>query len=159
MYAYTSIMGALERDLQTRNGMLITWYEVLIMLEQAPGKRLTHGALVKGVILTRSGVTRLVDRMVKEGLVAREQSTEDRRRSYVKMTARGRKALDDAGPEHSHNVYELFGRHLKPEEAPAVLSFLARLLGEEDRNAAVRRVDNELARQMDDSSARPEGGG
>lgn len=145
MYAYTSVMGALERDLRQRNGLLITWYEVLIMLEQAPGGRLTHGALVRGVILTRSGVTRLVDRMVKEGLVEREQSTEDRRQSYVKMTAQGRKALDEAGPAHSHNVYELFGKHLHPNEAPAVLSFLARLLADEDQEAAVRGVDNELA--------------
>jgi DNA-binding MarR family transcriptional regulator len=146
MHAYTSVMGTVERDLLKDSGLLLTWYEILIMLEQAPSNHLTHGALGREVILSRSGVTRVVDRMVKEGLVEREQSSEDRRQSYVKMTPKGRKALDDAGPQHSRNVYELFGKHLHPDEAPAVLAFLARVMGDEENERARRRVANERRR-------------
>jgi DNA-binding MarR family transcriptional regulator len=140
LYGYTSIMRTIDKHLQDDFGLMMTWYEILIMLEHAPDNRLTHSAIGEGVILTRSGVTRVIDRMVKEGLVAREQSTEDRRRSYVKMTPNGRKALDTAGPDHSQRVYDLFGKHLRAEEAPAVLSFLKRILSDDDAEMAQKRV-------------------
>lgn len=156
MYAYTSVMGTLERDLKVNDGLLLTWYEILIMLQQAPSNRLTHRALGEGVILSRSGVTRVVDRMVKEGLVEREPSSEDRRQSYVKMTSKGEKALDEAGPRHSRNAYDLFGKHLRPEEAPAVLAFLTRVMGDEENLRATRRVENEIERRSARGSGQAE---
>ncbi|MDA1258682.1 MAG: MarR family transcriptional regulator, partial [Chloroflexi bacterium] len=140
LYAHSSVLRTLERELQDRHGLLLTWYEVLIMLEHAPGNRLTHGELGEGVVLTRSGITRVVDRMVKEGLVAREQSSEDRRQSYVVMIPGGRKALDEAGPDHVQRVHELFSGHLLPEEAPAVLAFFTRVLGDEESEKAMNRA-------------------
>lgn len=133
--AHATVIRKLERDLIDQAGVPLTWYDVLVHLSEAPRKRMRHQVLADSLLLSRSGVTRLVDRMVKAGLVQREASADDRRVSYVILTMEGRATLDRAGPGHIHSVAEHFGRHLRAPEIGALNSFFTRLL-EQDPTAS-----------------------
>ncbi|PKB64310.1 MAG: hypothetical protein BZY80_03205 [SAR202 cluster bacterium Io17-Chloro-G2] len=129
--AHSTVTRKLERDLLEHVGIPLTWYDVLVHLSEAPRGRLRHQVLADSLVLSRSGVTRLVDRMVNAGLVQREASTDDRRVSYVMLTREGRTTLDRAGPGHIHSVVEHFARHLRGPETGALSSFFNRLLEED----------------------------
>src|SRR5262249_11335051 len=77
--AHASIAGRLERDLVAEHGLPLAWYEVLLQLAEAPGQRLRMTDLAERVLLSRSGLTRLVDRLVAEGLVERAACPSDAR--------------------------------------------------------------------------------
>ena len=125
---HSTVLRAMERELQEGQGLLLTWYDVLVHLSEAPGDRLPHQVLADSILLSRSGVTRLVDRMVVAGLVRREPCPEDRRVSYVAMTEAGAAALHRSGPDHFRSVRQHFTRHLNPEDLPVLESFFARVL-------------------------------
>jgi DNA-binding MarR family transcriptional regulator len=126
--AHAIVVRVLEREMQEEQGLPLTWYEVLVHLSEAPGCRLRPQALAQSVLLTRSGITRLVDRMVTAGLVKREPYSGDRRGSYVVMTEEGKGALQRAAPGHSRGVGEHFIRHLTAEEIRVLESVFARVL-------------------------------
>ena len=128
--AHSTVIRKLERDLMEQAGVPLTWYDVLVHLSEAPQGRLRHQVLADSLVLSRSGVTRLVDRMVDGGLVCREASAEDRRVSYVVLTREGCDTLDRAGPGHIRSVVEHFARHLRSPETAALASFFTRLLEE-----------------------------
>ena len=125
---HSAVIGALEREILEEEGFPLTWYEVLVHLSEAPERRLHHQVLAKSVLLSRSGVTRLVDRMVEAGLVAREPDPNDRRASYVAMTRNGEDTLKRAAPGHVRSVWKHFIRHLNAEEIPMLTSIFSRLL-------------------------------
>ncbi len=126
--AHATVIRKLERDLMAQAGVPISWYDVLVHLSEAPQGRLRHQVLADSLVLSRSGITRLVDRMVDAGLVRREGSTQDRRVSYVVLTPEGRAMLDRAGPGHIQSVVEHFARHLRGPEIASMKSFFTRLL-------------------------------
>lgn len=122
------VIRVLEQEMQEEQGLPLTWYDVLVHLSEAPGCRLRPQALAQSVLLTRSGITRLVDRMVTAGLVKREPYYGDRRGSYVVMTEEGKSALQRAGSGHSRGVAEHFIGHLTAEEIRVLQSAFARVL-------------------------------
>jgi len=128
------LLKTFDRELEDSEGIPLTWYDVLVHLSESPQESLRHQVLADSLLLSRSGVTRLVDRMAQAGLVCREAAPEDRRVSYVVLTPEGRATLDRAGPGHIQSVVEHFARHLKDSETAALRSFLTSLL-EEDPTA------------------------
>ena len=106
----------------------MTWYDVLTHLSEAPSTRMQHQALADSLLLSRSGVTRLVDRMAEAGLVCRESSPEDRRVSYVVMTQPGRDALDRASPGHMRGIAQHFVRYLEAGDVALLQGFFSRVL-------------------------------
>ena len=134
--AHSTVIGALEREMQEEQGLPLTWYDVLVHLSEAPGSRLSHKSVAESVVLSRSGITRLVDRMAAAGLVRREPSPDDRRVSHVVMTEEGLGALQRAAPGHIRGVVEHFARHLNTEDVPVFQSFFARVLREGKRGPA-----------------------
>ena len=125
---HSAVIKALESELTEDQGLSLTWYDVLIHLSEASESRLQHQALAGSLLLSRSGVTRLVDRMAKAGLVRREASPEDRRASYVVMTPQGRYALDRASAGHVRGIVQHFTRYLDSEDASALQKFFSRVL-------------------------------
>ena len=125
---HSAVIKALERELQEEQGLPLTWYDIMVHLSEAPGNRLRHQELAESVLLSRSGVTRLVDRMVTAGLVRRESSPEDRRASYVVMTDQGRRKLEAAAPVHLRGIVEHFTRHLNGGDAESLGSVFHRVL-------------------------------
>jgi len=113
---------AMERD----SGLSHPMFEVLLLLAAAP-EGVPMGDLSRGLVLTSGGATRLVDRMVEAGLVARERSREDKRVQVVTMTPAGSERMVEAARRHAaeleRHVYDV----LAPEQIRAVIDGLDRL--------------------------------
>src|SRR6267378_4445658 len=84
--AHRRLVAVLGAELEQERDLPIGWYEVLLQLENAPDRRLRMGDLAAAVLLSRSGLTRVVDRMVDAGLVRREPCGSDGRVLYASMT-------------------------------------------------------------------------
>jgi DNA-binding MarR family transcriptional regulator len=84
--------------------------------------------LADSVLLSRSGLTRLVDRMVEAGLVRREQHPGDRRSFEAVLTDNGLAMLRRASPTHLRGIEEHFSRHLTPHEAKAMAAALTKVV-------------------------------
>ena len=125
---HSAVIKALEKELIEDQGFSLTWYDVLTHLSEASGARMQHQALAESLLLSRSGVTRLVDRMAEAGLVCRESSPEDRRVSYVVMTQPGRDALDRASPGHMRGIAQHFVRYLEAGDVALLQGFFSRVL-------------------------------
>jgi DNA-binding MarR family transcriptional regulator len=96
---HATVLRSLEHELAAA-GMPLPWYDVLLQLAEAPQHRLRMAELADRVLLSRSGVTRLVDRLETEGYVTRERSTDDARGTFTVLTRLGRAALRAAAPVH-----------------------------------------------------------
>jgi DNA-binding MarR family transcriptional regulator len=124
--AQSELIRTLDRELETEQGLPITFFDVLAQLTGAGG-RLRMSELADAVLLSRSGVTRLVDRMERDGLVKREHCPTDRRAMYTTITPAGKRALAKARPVHLRGVAEHFARHLSDEEAKTLAAALGRM--------------------------------
>ena len=140
--AHRRVLGVLGDELEQERGLPLAWYEVLLHLERAPGRRLRMGDLADAVVLSPSGLTRLVDRMVDDGLVRREPCPSDRRSTYAVLTADGRSALRRAAPTHLRGIDEHFARVLTDNEVDVLSRALGRVLDalDEPANGPPRRA-------------------
>lgn len=128
LWAPTIIMRNLEREMRAADRLPLSWFDVLIHLHEAPQGRLRLQALAESVVLSRSGLTRLIDRMEKAGVVRREQAADDRRGSYAVLTAAGRRRFEQVEPGHVRRVIDHFARHLDEAEARALTATLSKLI-------------------------------
>jgi DNA-binding MarR family transcriptional regulator len=136
--SHAALVDRLGEELQEEKGLPLPWYEVLLFLNRAPDGHMRMGELAGSLLLTPSGVTRLVDRMESEGLVQRQQCPNDRRGWNAVITAAGRARLRSAAPVHMRGVEEHFGRHLSDDEATLLADVLGRVLGELRPDTAAR---------------------
>ena len=126
--AHSAVISALEQGMDQDVGLPLSWYDVLVQLSMAPERKLRLGELAESVILTRSGITRLLDRMVAAGLVRREPAAGDRRGYFAVLTDEGHEMLTRAAPGHSQRAWDCFIQHIKPEEFPALQAVFDRVL-------------------------------
>lgn len=105
----------------------IGWYDVLVTLEKAPEGRLRMSELADQVLLSYSGLTRLVDKIETAGLLRREMCPGDRRVCYATITPAGLKWRRDAWPTRSAALVELFAQHISEEEAHVIETALCRV--------------------------------
>ncbi len=126
--AHARIICLIEQDLAVAKRVPLSYYDVLIELAEAPGKRLRMSELARSVVLSRSGLTRLVDKLEREGLLTREACATDGRGAYAVLTESGYEALRKAWPLYSAGIANYFVRHLKEEEVQAITSGLQRVL-------------------------------
>jgi len=117
---HAGVVHELDRDLEVAHGLPLTQYEVLLHLEAAPLCRLRMSELARSVLLSQSGVTRLVDRLERAGLVVREHCPEDRRVSYASLTPAGLARIEAAVPVHLQHLDEYFVSVLTREELEQV---------------------------------------
>jgi DNA-binding MarR family transcriptional regulator len=129
------VVGALEVELDAERSLPLAWYDVLVSLSEAPDRRMRMQDLASRVLFSRSGLTRLVDRMVGAGLVRRERCDDDRRGTYAVLTASGARRLRDASGVHLRGVREHFDRHLTDADVRALRTALDRVLDGETRDA------------------------
>ncbi|MDQ6806722.1 MAG: MarR family transcriptional regulator, partial [Actinomycetota bacterium] len=106
-----SILRELDADLVAAHGLTARDYEVLLYLAQAPDRKLPMSALAESTMLTRSGVTRLIDGLVTAGLIERNSCPNDARVSYARLTDPGLTKLRDAGRTHIAGIRRLFLEH------------------------------------------------
>ncbi len=125
--AHAAAVAAIERELAADDLVPLTWYDVLVALWEAPGRRLRLNELARAVVLSRSGLTRLVDRLERAGLLSREPCPEDRRGAFAVLTREGEAALRRAWPVYARGIDRHFGRFLDDGEAPVVAAALDRV--------------------------------
>lgn len=124
LFASAKVLRAAERDLLAREGFPLTWLDVLAQLYDAPGNGLRMQELEERSLFTRSGLTRLVDRIEAAGLVRRESVAGDRRGVRVALTSEGRRRHDEAFVEHFRLIEREFGRRLTSDQQKAVADAL-----------------------------------
>jgi DNA-binding MarR family transcriptional regulator len=120
---HAGMTKALDAELVREHGLPLSSYEVLLFLADAPDGSLRMSELADGVLLSRSGLTRLVDRMEREGLLRRERCEDDARGYNALITDKGRELFADARRTHLDGVRKRFLSRLSGEE----LRTLARL--------------------------------
>src|ERR1700736_2808802 len=97
LQSHASIVRELDADLVAEHGITTRDYEALLYLAQAPDHRLAMSSLAERIMLTRSGITRLIDGLVEAGWIERVSCKEDARMSYAHLTDSGYEKLRDAG--------------------------------------------------------------
>jgi DNA-binding MarR family transcriptional regulator len=125
---HATLTKALDADLEAEHGLPLSSYEVLLHLADAEGQRMRMSDLAATVILSRSGLTRLVDRLEREGLIARESCPSDARGSFATLTSAGRRKLDAARATHLAGVRSMFVDHFSTEELELLGAAWERLL-------------------------------
>ena len=129
LQSHASILRALDAELVAEQNITTRDYEVLLYLSQADGRRLPMSALSERTMLTRSGITRLIDGLVSTGLVERVSCASDARVSYAQLTDPGYEKLREAGCTHVAGIRRLFLEHFTIEETELLASLLSRLPG------------------------------
>lgn len=124
--AHAGLIDLLGHELEAERGLPLTFYDVLVNLSEAGG-RLRMSDLADAVVLSRSGVTRVVDRMERTGYVKRERCPSDRRGSFATLTAKGQRALREAWPVHARGVAEHFAGKLSDDEAALIADVFQRM--------------------------------
>jgi DNA-binding MarR family transcriptional regulator len=125
---HATLTKALDAELEAAHGLPLSSYEVLLHLHDAEGQRMRMSDLAAMVILSRSGLTRLVDRLEREGLIERQSCPSDARGSFASLTAAGRRKLQAARDTHLAGVRSLFLDHFTPEEQEVLGAAWERLL-------------------------------
>jgi DNA-binding MarR family transcriptional regulator len=116
-------------DAITSAGLLpLEWYDVLLALYRADGRRLRLSELAERIVFSRSGLTRLIDRIEEKGLLRRERSSEDRRGTFAVLTEAGREAMKRSWPAYRKEIESRFANHLTTAEAVAMRDGLLKVL-------------------------------
>jgi DNA-binding MarR family transcriptional regulator len=126
--AHSVITDALERDLQREHGIALGWLEVLIFLGDEEDGRMRMQDLADRVLLSKSGVTRLVDRMEDAGLVSRASCRDDRRVTYAVITPAGAATATRAAPALVQGIDTHLGAHLSATELRTLRSLLLKVV-------------------------------
>ena len=147
---HAQIVRALDAELEREHGLPLTSYDVLIQLSLAPDRRLRMSELADAIVLSRSGLTRLVDRLERGGLVERERGEADPRQVYARLTDRGFEAVAEATPTHIAGIKERFLDRLSDEQMKQLAAIWRAVLGPEVERQVlevIRRTGLETARK------------
>jgi len=128
LLAQSTALKAIEADLAAAGLVPLTWYDVLLELNAAPGRRLRMQRLADRVVLSRTRVSRLVDELGGAGLVERLPDPDDGRACFARITPAGRAALRRAAPAYLRGIAEHFTRHLDEREKQTLVTALTRVV-------------------------------
>jgi DNA-binding MarR family transcriptional regulator len=134
--AHATVSERLNAELEAEQDMPLSWYDVLIQLQERGG-RARMQELARLILFSKSGLTRLIDRMERAGVVRREACAEDGRGTFAAITQTGTRALAKARPVHHRGIEAHFARHLSDAEARAIASALERVADALGAEAAV----------------------
>jgi DNA-binding MarR family transcriptional regulator len=125
--AHAAAIDRIEDDLAGAKVLPLSWYDVLLALYEAPESRLRMHELASPILVTRGGLTRLVTRIEKAGLLRREPDPEDGRGLYAVLTEEGLEALRTSWPTYARGIAEHFGTYLTDEEVEVLDRALCRI--------------------------------
>ena len=125
--AHAAITRELNADLLNAHGLTLSDYEVLLRLSNAEHGMMRRVDLAQSVLLTASGITRLLDGLERAGFVEKASCESDARVSYAKLTEAGRRKLADAGRTHLAGIEELFTGRFSDDELERLAELLSRL--------------------------------
>lgn len=128
---HAMITRRLEAELMTEEDLPLASYDVLVQLAEAPDRRLRMTELAGAVLLSRSGLTRLVDRLTRDGLVTRQACEDDARGTYAVLTQDGLARLRKASRVHLRGVEDHMTGRLTEDELMTLTRLLRRLDAED----------------------------
>ncbi len=117
-----AVVDVLESELERDAGIPLRWYDTLVQLEETDGLRMTE--LAERILYSKSGFTRIVDRMEEAGLIRRVRPENDRRSILVVLTDEGRRTMEEARRYHRHSIEQHFSRHLADTDVKALIRAL-----------------------------------
>ncbi len=123
------LVKRLDADLEADHGLPLTSYEVLLHLKEAEDHRLRMCDLAEGIMLSRSGLTRLVDRLERDGLVERVSCADDARGAFARLTDAGRVKLEAAAATHLDGIRRHFLAHVDADELAVLGAVWERVAG------------------------------
>ncbi len=126
--AHARLITRIDQELTEADCLPLHWYDVLVELALAPGRRLRMHELADSIVLSRSGLTRLVDRLEKEEFLCREPDPADRRGTFAVLTDEGRAALRRSWPVYAKGIQVHFAQHLSDAEISTLAGALTRVL-------------------------------
>jgi DNA-binding MarR family transcriptional regulator len=124
---HAQITQLLDAQMRTEHGLSVSSYEVLMFLADAPDRRLRMAEIADRVLLSRSGLTRLVDRLVQLGYVTRCAAENDGRGAYVELTDAGLEQFQAAQRTHREGVREFYLGHLSTTDTVVLGDIFSRL--------------------------------
>jgi DNA-binding MarR family transcriptional regulator len=151
IWAHSAVIRRIEEALEARGLPPLTWYDVLWPLSRSPERRLRMNQLSEEVVLSRTALSRLVDRIERAGLLRREPVPEDRRGAYAAITEEGEEALRKIWPVYGRMIRALFLKPLGKEDLKRVL------LGMERVGEAARPPAKDEWRRPPENSGGPGG--
>ena len=127
--AHAATTREMDATLRERHGISLREYEVLLAIADAPERRIRRVDLASKVLLTQSGITRLLEPLEKRGLVEKVPSAEDRRVTFAALTASGRRLLTAAARTHGDDINTLFTANYTQKDLAQLDALLERLPG------------------------------
>jgi DNA-binding MarR family transcriptional regulator len=127
LQAHSALTRQMDADLIASHGLTLSDYGVLLRLSQAPDQRMRRVDLAEGVLLTQSGITRLLAGLEKAGWVERVSCETDRRVVYAQLTEAGEAKFREAGRTHLRGIRALFADHFTEDELETLDGLLGRL--------------------------------
>jgi len=121
------LLERVQADLSAADLPPLEWYDLLLELDMAAGNRLRLYDLGQRMVLSRSNLTRLCDRLEKEGLISREQCAEDRRGLFAALTQKGAEIRRAMWPVYKRSVEQHFSAHISEQEATELAAVLLRV--------------------------------
>jgi DNA-binding MarR family transcriptional regulator len=127
MVASVAVTRGMDRDSQASNGLALAEHHLLAVLDSAPPTGIRPTDLAAASTLTKSGLTRAVDRLESQGLIERRVCPSDGRGQLIALTAKGRQKLRRAAPEFFRSIARHFADHLTDRETEAVATAFERI--------------------------------
>jgi DNA-binding MarR family transcriptional regulator len=127
LLAHAAALRAIEAELARQQAIPLAWYDVLLELNAAEGRRLRMSELGERAVLSRTRVSRIVDDLVAAGLVERRANPDDRRSSFAQLTEKGRAELRRAAPHYLAGIEKHFLALLDPGERTVLATALQRV--------------------------------
>lgn len=125
--AVGTVREALEREIEGKAGVQLTWYEVMVNLSSAPDHRLRMQELAEKSLISKSGLSQAITLMEEAGLVERFACESDRRGTFAALTEAGERKFKELEAVHLRAIQESFTSHLNEEEAHALRTALERV--------------------------------
>jgi len=130
--AQNRALRAIEQDLHDQGLIPLSWYDVLLELNAAPGRQLRMQDLAARVVLSRTRVSRLVSELERVGYIERVPDPDDGRATLARITSEGRTARRNAAPVYLAGIDKHFNRHLTAAQQDAVAKGLQRVVDAHD---------------------------
>ena len=128
----SQVVARIEEDLKKQGEISLTWYDVLLALENAPGNRLRMSEIADQIVLSRSALTRSVDKLEAEGYLRRERCSHDERGAYGVLTKKGQRALAEARPVYWAGIKKYFAGNLTEADISNLERILEKIPAEEE---------------------------
>jgi DNA-binding MarR family transcriptional regulator len=134
MRAGLAVTRAMDRDAEATGRLLSSEHHILATLHEGPAEGIRPTDLAERAALTKSGMTRVIDRLEAQQLIERHSCPSDARGQLIVMTARGRRVLKRAAPEHFRSIARNFADHVTDREVDVLTTALERVAGATGRD-------------------------